>query len=55
MVGDSPDSPPALDGKRRAALILSVLTGETSAQALAREHELAARSLRGRSRSRKSN
>ena len=38
MVGDSPDSPRCWTVKRRAALILSVLTGETSSLALVRKH-----------------
>src|SRR5262249_24878864 len=38
MVGDSPDSPQRWTAKRRAALILSVLTGETSSLALVRKH-----------------
>ena len=40
MADDSPESPQRWTAKRRAALILSILKGETSAQAAARKHGL---------------
>ncbi len=40
MVDDSPESPQRWTAKRRATLILSILKGETSAQAAARKHGL---------------
>ena len=40
MADDSPESPQRWAAKQRAALILSILKGETSAQAAARKHGL---------------
>src|SRR5262244_4258006 len=40
MADDSPESPQRWTAKRRASLILSILKGETSAQAAARKHGL---------------
>ena len=40
MADDSAESPQRWTAKRRAALILSILKGETSAQAAARKHGL---------------
>ena len=40
MADDSPDSPQRWTAKRRAALVVSILKGETSAQAAARKHGL---------------
>ena len=40
MADDSPESPPRWTAKRRASLVLSILKGETSAQAAARKHGL---------------
>ena len=38
MAEDNPESPQRWTAKRRATLILSILKGETSAQAAARKH-----------------
>ena len=38
MAEDHPESPQRWTAKRRAALVLSILKGETSAQAAARKH-----------------
>ena len=40
MADDSPESPQRWTAKRRTSLILSILKGETSAQAAARKHGL---------------
>src|SRR5437016_13935140 len=40
MAEDTPESPQRWTAKRRATLILSILKGETSAQAAARKHGL---------------
>src|SRR4029453_11758553 len=40
MAEDHPESPQRWTAKRRAALVLSILKGETSAQAAARKHGL---------------
>src|SRR5215468_7053311 len=40
MADESPESPQRWTAKRRASLILSILKGETSAQAAARKHGL---------------
>jgi len=40
MADDNPESPQRWTAKRRASLILSILKGETSAQAAARKHGL---------------
>ena len=40
MADDSPESPQRWTAKRRASLVLSILKGETSAQAAARKHGL---------------
>ena len=40
MVEDHPESPQRWTAKRRAALVLSLVKGETSAQAAARKHGL---------------
>jgi transposase-like protein len=40
MVEDSAESPQRWTAKRRATLVLSILKGETSAQAAARKHGL---------------
>ena len=40
MAEDNPESPQRWTAKRRATLILSILKGETSAQAAARKHGL---------------
>src|SRR5262245_54017079 len=40
MADDTPESPQRWTAKRRAALIVSILKGETSAQAAARKHGL---------------
>ena len=40
MADESPESPQRWTAKRRAALILGILKGETSAQAAARKHGL---------------
>jgi transposase-like protein len=40
MADESPDSPQRWTAKRRAALVVSILKGETSAQAAARKHGL---------------
>ena len=40
MAEDHPESPQRWTAKRRAALVLSIVKGETSAQAAARKHGL---------------
>ncbi len=40
MAEDHPESPQRWTAKRRAALVLSILKGETSAQVAARKHGL---------------
>ena len=40
MAEDHPESPQRCTAKRRAALVLSIVKGETSAQAAARKHGL---------------
>ena len=40
MADESPESPQRWTARRRASLILSILKGETSAQAAARKHGL---------------
>ena len=40
MADDTPESPQRWTAKRRATLIVSILKGETSAQAAARKHGL---------------
>ena len=47
MADDSPESPQRWTAKRRAALILSILKGETSAQAAARKHGLTVAEVEG--------